>query len=136
REPETRRSRRQIALAHSALEAPRRHQTRQLEQRLVVGAVWKDLELVFCSHRGTPLFSRNVVRAFNGLLETADRANLRLHDLRHTGGTPLLMARVNPKVVSQMFGQASIAITLDIYSPNSPDMQQDAAATMATLLEA
>jgi integrase len=33
-----------------------------------------------------------------------------------------------------MLGHASVAITLDIYSHVIPDMQQDAAATMANLL--
>jgi integrase len=42
---------------------------------------------------------------------------------------------VNPKVVSEMLGHASVAITLDIYSHVIPDMQQDAAAIMAEVLE-
>jgi hypothetical protein len=41
---------------------------------------------------------------------------------------------VNPKVVSEMLGHASVSITLDIYSHVLPDMQQDAAATIAGLL--
>jgi len=57
------------------------------------------------------------------------------HDLRHTCATLLLGARVNPKVVSAMLGHASAAITLDIYSHVPPDMQQDAAAAMAVVLE-
>ena len=46
----------------------------------------------------------------------------------------LLSARVNPKVVSEMLGHASVAITLDIYSHVLPDMQQDAAMVMGNLL--
>jgi len=46
----------------------------------------------------------------------------------------LLSARVNPKVVSEMLGHASVSITLDIYSHVIPDMQQDAATAMASLL--
>jgi len=34
-----------------------------------------------------------------------------------------------------MLGHASVAITLDIYSHVLPDMQQDAAAAIANLLE-
>jgi integrase len=45
-----------------------------------------------------------------------------------------LGVRVNPKVVSEMLGHASVAITLDIYSHVLPDMQQDAAATLAEVL--
>jgi integrase len=41
---------------------------------------------------------------------------------------------VNPKVVSEMLGHATVAITLDIYSHVVPDMQHDAASAMGNLL--
>jgi hypothetical protein len=41
---------------------------------------------------------------------------------------------VNPKVVSEMLGHASVSITLDIYSHVLPDMQHDAAETMGKIL--
>jgi integrase len=68
-------------------------------------------------------------------LDRAALPDVRFHDLRHTCATLLLIARVNPKVVSEMLGHASISLTLDIYSHVIPDMQQDAAATMTGLLE-
>jgi integrase len=68
------------------------------------------------------------------VLEKAAIPHIRFHDLRHTAATLLLSARVNPKVVSEMLGHASVSITLDIYSHVIPDMQQDAAATLARLL--
>jgi integrase len=39
----------------------------------------------------------------------------------------LLCKNVNPKIVSEMLGHASIAITLDTYSHVLPDMQDSAA---------
>ncbi len=48
--------------------------------------------------------------------------------------TRLLAARLNPKVVSEMLGHSTIAISLDIYAHVLPDMQQDAATTMQQLL--
>ena len=38
----------------------------------------------------------------------------------------MLSKNVNPKVVSEMLGHASIAITLDTYSHVLPDMQDSA----------
>lgn len=55
---------------------------------------------------------------------------IRFHDLRHTCATLLLRKRVNPKIVSELLGHTSMAITLDIYSHVIPDMQQDAIAAM------
>jgi integrase len=84
-----------------------------------VGPAWRNLDLVFSTGHGTPLSARNVVRSFKGHLAKA---------------TLLLGARVDPKVVSEMLGHASVAITLDIYSHVLPDMQQDAVAAMAEVL--
>ena len=41
---------------------------------------------------------------------------------------------VHPKIVSEMLGYSSIALTLDTYSHVLPDMQDDAAARMEALL--
>src|SRR5919112_5398454 len=50
------------------------------------------------------------------LLKHAKLRPIRFHDLRHTCATLLLSKDVNPKVVSEMLGHASVSITLDIYS--------------------
>jgi len=42
----------------------------------------------------------------------------------------LLHAEVHPKVVQEMLGHSSIAITLDIYSHVVPGMQEEAARRM------
>ena len=41
---------------------------------------------------------------------------LRLHDLRHTHATLMLLAGGHPKIVSEMLGHSSVAFTLDVYS--------------------
>jgi integrase len=58
---------------------------------------------------------------------------IRLHDLWHTAATLLLLQGVHVKVVSEMLGHASIAITLDLYSHVLPDMQREATAAMDRL---
>jgi integrase len=50
--------------------------------------------------------------------------------LRHTAATILLLKNVNPKVVSEMLGHATIAITLDTYSHVLPNIQHSAVAAM------
>ena len=51
---------------------------------------------------------------------------VRLHDLRHTHATLMMEQGVNPKVVSERLGHASVVITLDIYSHALPSMQEEA----------
>jgi integrase len=68
------------------------------------------------------------LRSFAGRLPTSrTRSEPRLRDLRHTHATQLLKAGVNPKVVSERLGHASIGITLDTYSHVIPGMQEEAA---------
>ncbi len=59
---------------------------------------------------------------------------MRFHDLRHTCATLLLREGVNVKVVSEMLGHASIAITLDTYSHVLPNMQQSAVRALEEAL--
>ena len=53
---------------------------------------------------------------------------------RHTHATLLLLANINPKVVSERLGHSSITLTLDTYSHVMPTMQRDAADKLEDLL--
>lgn len=139
KEPKTKRSRRRIALDPETVDILRAHRARQLEERLVAGEVWEGerwQELVFCTSIGTPLSLHGSPRsAFARILRRAGLPDsIRFHDLRHTCATLALSARVNPKVVSELLGHSTVAITLDIYSHVLPDMQEDAAAVIGALL--
>jgi integrase len=59
---------------------------------------------------------------------------VRFHDLRHTAATLLLGRGVHPKIVSEMLGHSTVAITLDRYSHVTPTMQREAASAMDDLL--
>ncbi|HEX5157651.1 MAG TPA: site-specific integrase [Ktedonobacterales bacterium] len=142
KEPKTRRSRRRIALAEQTVEALRAHRTRQLGERLKAGSGWQGAawdDLVFCTEIGSPLTSNGQVRStLRRIIRHASPAAplpaIRFHDLRHTCATLALASNVNPKVVSEMLGHSTVAITLDIYSHVLPDMQEDAAAAVAAML--
>jgi len=83
---------------------------------------------VFCDAKGGYLRRPNVARrSFYPLLEKADVPKIRFHDLRHTAATLLLLQGVNPKVVSERLGHASVEITLNTYSHVLPTLQRDAA---------
>jgi integrase len=56
--------------------------------------------------------------------------SITFHQLRHTAATILLLKNVNPKVVSEMLGHATIAITLDTYSHVLPGMGDGLADAM------
>jgi integrase len=98
--------------------------------------VWVDHDLVFCNTIGKPLEGTHLLRReLHPLLARAGLPAIRVHDLRHTAATLLLGKGINPKIVSELLGHASVAITLDLYSHVLPDMQQQAAAAMDDVLE-
>lgn len=92
---------------------------------------------MFCNQVGGPLQKGNVVaKDFIPLLKRAGVRRVRFHDLRHTAATLMLGRGVHVKVVSEILGHASIAITLDIYAHVLPDMQAQAAEVMESVLGA
>jgi len=81
------------------------------------------------------LYRRHLTsRRFKALLRRAGLPDIRFHDLRHTCATLLLSKNVNLKIVSEMLGHATIAITLDTYSHVLPNMRDQAAAAMENAL--
>jgi integrase len=128
--PKTKGSRRTVRLSQMALEALKSHLQRQLGEIDRAGDLWQENGLIFASESGEPLSRQHVTaRRFTPLLKCAGLPQrTRFHDLRHTCAALLLSKNVNPKVVSEMLGHASIAITLDTYSHVLPTMQESAAA--------
>ena len=59
---------------------------------------------------------------------------MRFQDLRHTCATLLLTKGVHPKIVSEMLGHSSIAITLDTYSHVIPGLGEAAARAIEDVL--
>lgn len=130
-EPKLDSGQRTIALDDLCVAALREHRARQVEQRLKVGPLWQDHDLVFTTELGTGLHPSNINRRFVTLIAQAGVPRIPLHGLRHTHATVLMKREVHPKVVSERLGHANISITLATYSHVLPQMQQQAAATFA-----
>jgi integrase len=133
--PKTKGSRRTVRLTQSAVKVLRSHLERQLGEIDRAGSLWRENGLIFASETGDPLDRRYITtHRFKPLLKRAGLPQIRFHDLRHTCATLLLGRNVNPKIVSEMLGHASIAITLDTYSHVLPNMQSEAAKAMEDAL--
>ena len=134
-DPKTKRSRRTVQLTDTAVEALRAHLTHQMEEMGRLGDLYRDQGLVFATEKGTPVNPSNLrERSFAPLLKRAGLSPIRFHDLRHTCATLLLSRNVNPKIVSEMLGHATVAITLDTYSHVLPSMQAHAAKALEDAL--
>lgn len=132
-EPKSARSRRSIDLDPPTVAALRRWRKAQLEERLAWGPAWIDTGLVFTKEDGTGLHPDCVSDAFERAVRRSGLPKIRLHDLRHTWASLALRAGVNPKVVSERLGHASVSFTLDVYTSVMPGMGAEAAASVASL---
>ena len=134
-EPKSAKSRRQIALAPMAVEVLRGHRTNQIEERLRRGAVWQDLDFVFCNELGRPIEVSNLTyRYFRPQLKKAGLPIIRFHDLRHTAATLMLEASVDVKLVSEMLGHSQTAFTMDRYQHVALEMQRKAIGQLESVL--
>ena len=126
--PKTRNSRRTVGLTDGAVEALRRNLTRQLEDiGAGGGSLYRSGGFAFAIEvRGivNPSNLRN--RSLKAPPKRASMPTIRFHDLSHICATHLLSRNVNPKIVSELIGHSSIAITLETYSHVLPNMQQSA----------
>lgn len=150
-EPKTKKSRRSIPLSDTVINALRSHRRDQLEASFKLGSDYQKNDIVFANEIGAPILLGNLRRRhFEQLIKTANKLineenenqkekkaglpMIRLYDLRHTTATLLLSAGLNPKVVSERLGHASIVLTLDTYSHVLPNMQQDATNKIEKLM--
>ena len=133
--PKTSKSRRSVGLTTGAVEALRDHLARQLEEMEQMGSLYRPGGLVFANESGGIINPSNLRdRSFTRLLERAGLPKIRFHDLRHTCATLLLGRGVHPKLVQELLGHATIAITLDTYSHYLPSMGDQAAGAMGDAL--
>ncbi|MDQ3284491.1 MAG: tyrosine-type recombinase/integrase, partial [Actinomycetota bacterium] len=126
---------RSIRLTRRAVTVLKAHKVAQNAERLKAGSLWQENSLVFCTQAGKPLDFRNVATAsFKPLLKRVGLPNIRFHDLRHTCATLLLSRSHHPKLVQELLGHASVAMTLDRYSHVLPGMGDQTAAAMEAAL--
>ncbi len=134
-ETKTKRSRRRVNLTPRTVAALKVHRRRQLEERMRLSDLYEDWDLIFATNVGTPLNPENLVkRSFKPLLSKAGLPEIRFHDLRHTCATLLLGRGVHPKMVQELLGHATIAMTLDTYSHYLPSMGDQASGAMGDAL--
>jgi integrase len=134
-ETKTKRGRRQVKLTPRTVNALKAHRKKQLEEKMKFAGLFKEHGLIFASTVGTPVNPENLVnRSFKPLLEKAGLPEIRFHDLRHTCATLLLSRGVHPKLVQELLGHATIAMTLDTYSHYLPSMGDQAAGAMGEVL--
>ena len=133
-QPKTQGSERTIPLDRATTEVLRHHQQRQQELRRILGSAYVETGLVFTREDGVALHPAYVTARFERLVKAADLPPIRLHDLRHGAATLALAGGVPLKVVQEMLGHSSLAITADTYTSVLPEVAREAAERVAAMV--
>ena len=86
---------------------------------------------VFTWEKGTAVHPDVIRQRFNRLAQRCGLPHIRLHDIRHSYATAALKSGVNPKIVSQRLGHASVGFTLSVYVHALPGFDREAADGIA-----
>ncbi|AQZ46304.1 phage integrase family protein [Paenibacillus larvae subsp. larvae] len=94
-----------------------------------------ELNLLFPSPKTKGiLYPNSLDKQLTKTIKGAGIPEISMHGLRHTFATTLLGSNVNPKIVQEMLGHATIKTTMDTYSHVLPNMQKDAASQLGAVL--
>ena len=132
-EPKTKKSKRTVTLLESTLHALKAHKAHQGQEILVAGETYTRQNFIFATPTGGFLNIHAVDTRWETCVRNSGLPRITLYGCRHTHATMLLMTGVNPKIVSERLGHASIVITLDTYSHVLPDMQDEVVAKLGML---
>ena len=101
---------------------------------MALGGNLADDDLVFSRMDGTPVDPGTLTHNFCDTVRKAGFTRVRFHDLRHSFASLMLLAGVHPKIVSEMLGHSSVALTLDTYSHVIGGLQKSAVRKLDDIL--
>ena len=133
-EPKSARSRRTVPIPRETIDVLEDQRGCNDRDRSRALGLWQENDLVFPNPIGRPRDTAYRSISFHTALDRARLPRMRLHDLRHTAATHLLSMQIHPKVVQDLLGHSTIAITLDTYSHVMPALAKAASNEMSRLV--
>ena len=132
-------SRRPAVLPAPVVEALRRRQEAQDEERKAAGRAWRGgppgEDYVFSTKIGTPERGDNLLaRSLKPLMLKAGLPPHNFQTLRRSNATFLVLLGVNPRVAMRWLGHSDVATTMKIYQQAPDELQEKAAELMGELL--
>jgi len=132
--PKTASGARTIPLDAQLVSLLRSHEKQQKTERLRAGEAWQGIGHVIANELGEPYHPDYFGDRFEDLVKASGLSRIRLHDTRHTACSLMLASGVSVKVVQELAGHSSPAITLSLYAHTTPSMGRDAGAALSASL--
>lgn len=135
KKPKTKSGIRTIAISKELIKVLKQHRIRQMENKLRIGELYKDNNMVCCYEDGHLYNPKRFSAKFHELLEKNNLPIIRLHDLRHSHASLLVKMGVQPKEISHRLGHSNIGITMDLYSHLYEETDQEVANMFDKLIK-
>jgi integrase len=130
-DPKTAASRRTLPLDDGLVAVLRRASARQAQERLALGAAYRESGYVAVNAIGEPYTPDTLTRMWTKLAKAAGVRTIRLHDARHSCGTALHLRGVPLAVIAKWLGHADASVTARIYAHSQDDQLVLAGETLA-----
>jgi integrase len=134
-EPKTRQSARLVSIPDSVVVELKNHKRWQEHHKQQIGKAYEDYDLIVANEIGRPIHPRSLTGHFNQIIKKANVSKIRFHDTRHTHATILLKLGEHIKIVSERLGHSNSAMTMNVYSHVTRDMQEQAANRFEKAME-
>jgi integrase len=126
---------RTLPLSRPALEALARQHVMQAADKLRAGAVYQDSGFVFADKLGRMPSPMAATNAYARLAAKAKLSSTRLHDLRHSAATMLLLSGVDVRTVAGVLGHSVATTTLNTYAHLMAESEREAIDKLGSSLE-
>lgn len=133
KEPKTHKSKRTLSVPKELIEKLKVEKLRQNKLKLQ-GMLENRNNLVCLNTNLSPFLPSSLRKTFYNFIEKNNLKRIRIHDLRHTSATLLLLGGTNMKVVSERLGHTDIKITMNRYSHVLEEMDKEASDTLSKML--
>lgn len=105
-----------------------------LVRRLKYGKDFCQGNYVICQDDGAPYKPASLTKKFNKLLKNNNLRHIRLHDVRHTNATIMLMNGIPPKVAQARLGHSDYSTTMNIYGHVLKSAETEAATKIENII--
>lgn len=131
--PKTSKSRRVLHTPRELIVKLKKEKLRQNEL-ILEGILVNELNLVCLNSDLKPWRPASIHNQYIKCLKKHNMRKIRMHDLRHTNATIMLLGGTNIKVVSERLGHTDIKITMNRYSHVLEEMDTQASANLSNIM--
>ncbi|MGG1067603.1 tyrosine-type recombinase/integrase [Brevibacillus parabrevis] len=124
-----------MSIPDTVVEVLKSYRLEQEKHKKEIGSAYEDYDLIAANEIGRPIHPRSLTGHFRRVSEKANVPLIRFHNTRHTHATILLKLGEHVKIVSERLGHSNAAMTMNVYSHVTSDMQKEAAKKFETALK-